>query len=198
MMSENKEKKTQNKKPGRIRKSFSSRQFKSGAYSSVITVIVIALVVIVNLVFNKLDLSTDLTSDSLFTLTKESQKVLKDVKDDITIYYMVASGSEQDYIQRVIKQYNKISDNIKVVKKDPVVYPNFSKKYVDDAVSDNDVIVVDNTTGAAKYVSNSDMLYSDQYSYYSTGSSEEYLDVEGQITSAIRMFFLPIRKRSIW
>ena len=104
MMSENKEKKTQNKKPGRIRKSFSSRQFKSGAYSSVITVIVIALVVIVNLVFNKLDLSTDLTSDSLFTLTKESQKVLKDVKDDITIYYMVASGSEQDYIQRVIKQ----------------------------------------------------------------------------------------------
>ena len=160
-MSENKEKKTQNKKPGRIRKSFSSRQFKSGAYSSVITVIVIALVVIVNLVFNKLDLSTDLTSDSLFTLTKESQKVLKDVKDDITIYYMVASGSEQDYIQRVIKQYNKISDNIKVVKKDPVVYPNFSKKYVDDAVSDNDVIVVDNTTGAAKYVSNSDMLYSD-------------------------------------
>ena len=54
-MSENKEKKTQNKKPGRIRKSFSSRQFKSGAYSSVITVIVIALVVIVNLVFNKLD-----------------------------------------------------------------------------------------------------------------------------------------------
>ena len=134
-MSENKEKKTQNKKPGRIRKSFSSRQFKSGAYSSVITVIVIALVVIVNLVFNKLDLSTDLTSDSLFTLTKESQKVLKDVKDDITIYYMVASGSEQDYIQRVIKQYNKVSDNIKVVKKDPVVYPNFSKKYVDDAVS---------------------------------------------------------------
>ena len=124
-MSENKEKKTQNKKPGRIRKSFSSRQFKSGAYSSVITVIVIALVVIVNLVFNKLDLSTDLTSDSLFTLTKESQKVLKDVKDDITIYYMVASGSEQDYIQRVIKQYNKVSDNIKVVKKDPVVYPNF-------------------------------------------------------------------------
>ena len=127
-MSENKEKKTQNKKPGRIRKSFSSRQFKSGAYSSVITVIVIALVVIVNLVFNKLDLSTDLTSDSLFTLTKESQKVLKDVKDDITIYYMVASGSEQDYIQRVIKQYNKVSDNIKVVKKDPVVYPNFSDR----------------------------------------------------------------------
>lgn len=185
-MSEKKENVTRNKEPGRIKRSFTSRQFKSGAYSSVITVIVIALVVVVNMVFNKLDLSTDLTSDSLFTLTKDSRKVLKDVKDDITIYYMVAKGEEQDYIQRVIKQYNKISDHIKVVTKDPVVYPNFSKKYVDDAVSDNDVIVVDETTGAAKYVSCDDMLYQDQYSYYTSGSSEQYLDVEGQVTSAIQ------------
>ena len=185
-MSEKKENLTQNKEPGRIKRSFTSRQFKSGAYSSVITVIVIALVVVVNMVFNKLDLSTDLTSDSLFTLTKDSQKVLKDVKDDITIYYMVAKGEEQDYIKRVIKQYNKVSDHIKVVTKDPVVYPNFSRKYVDDAVSDNDVIVVDETTGAAKYVSSDEMLYSDQYSYYTSGSSEQYLDVEGQITSAIQ------------
>ncbi len=185
-MSEKKENLTQNKEPGRIKRSFTSRQFKSGAYSSVITVIVIALVVVVNMVFNKLDLSTDLTSDSLFTLTKDSQKVLKDVKDDITIYYMVTKGEEQDYIKRVIKQYNKVSDHIKVVTKDPVVYPNFSRKYVDDAVSDNDVIVVDETTGAAKYVSSDEMLYSNQYSYYTSGSSEQYLDVEGQITSAIQ------------
>lgn len=185
-MSEKKENLTQNKEPGRIKRSFTSRQFKSGAYSSVITVIVIALVVVVNMVFNKLDLSTDLTSDSLFTLTKDSQKLLKDVKDDITIYYMVTKGEEQDYIKRVIKQYNKVSDHIKVVTKDPVVYPNFSRKYVDDAVSDNDVIVVDETTGAAKYVSSDEMLYSDQYSYYTSGSSEQYLDVEGQITSAIQ------------
>ena len=185
-MSEKKENLTQNKEPGRIKRSFTSRQFKSGAYSSVITVIVIALVVVVNMVFNKLDLSTDLTSDSLFTLTKDSQKVLKDVKDDITIYYMVTKGEEQDYIKRVIKQYNKVSDHIKVVTKDPVIYPNFSRKYVDDAVSDNDVIVVDETTGAAKYVSSDEMLYSDQYSYYTSGSSEQYLDVEGQITSAIQ------------
>ncbi len=172
------------KQPGKIKRSFTSRQFRSGAYSSLITVIVIALVVIINLAFSKLDLSTDLTSDSLFTLSRESRKALKNVKDDITIYYMVSDGSEQDYIQRVIKQYNKVSEHIKVVKKDPVVYPNFSKKYVDDQVSDNDVIVVDNTTGASKYVSNEEMYYSDQYSYY--GSSEQYLDVEGQVTSAIQ------------
>ena len=197
-MSENKEKKTQNKKPGRIRKSFSSRQFKSGAYSSVITVIVLTLVVIVNLVFNKLDLSTDLTSDSLFTLTKESQKVLKDVKDDITIYYMVANGSEQDYIQRVIKQYNKVSDNIKVVKKDPVVYPNFSKKYVDDAVSDNDVIVVDNTTEQPSMSPTVICCILTSTAIIVPEAPRSIWMSRDRSHQQSRMFFLPIRKRSIW
>ena len=97
-MSEKKENLTQNKEPGKIKRSFTSRQFKSGAYSSVITVIVIALVVVVNMVFNKLDLSTDLTSDSLFTLTKESQKTLKNVKDDITIYGIYKGKRAKRYI----------------------------------------------------------------------------------------------------
>lgn len=190
-MSENKEENKQGmekkeKKPhaSGIKKSFASRQFRSGAYSSLITVIVIALVVIINLAFGKLDLSTDLTSDSLFTLSKETKNILKDVKDDVTVYYMVAKGEEQDYIQRVLKQYNKVSDHVKMVRKDPVIYPNFAKKYVDDQVSQNDVIVVNEKTNAAKYISNGDMYYSNDYSYY--GSSEQYLDVEGRVTSAIQ------------
>jgi ABC-2 type transport system permease protein len=83
----------------------------------------------------------------------------------------------------VLKKYKKVSDHVKLVTKDPVVYPNFSKQFVDDTVSDNDVIVVNETTGAAKYISNEDMYYSSQYSYYST---DQYLDVEGQVTSAIQ------------
>ena len=163
-----------------------NRQFKSGAYNTILTVIVIALVVIANLVFNKLELSTDLTSDSLFTLSDETKEVLEGTEDKITIYYMVEKGSEQDYIQRVVNQYKKVADNVSVVTKDPVVYPNFTKQYVDDDVSNNDVVVVDETTGAAKYISNGDMYYQDNYSYYSSGSSQYYLDVEGRITSAIQ------------
>ena len=39
------------KSSGGIKKSFTNRKFKSGAYSSFITVLVIAIVVVVNLVF---------------------------------------------------------------------------------------------------------------------------------------------------
>lgn len=178
----NKEKKK--KGSGKWKKSFSSQQFKSGAYSSVITVLVIAFVVVINLVFGKLDLSTDLSSGKLFTLSKETQNVVKDAEDKITIYYMVQEGKEVDYIDRVIKQYDKISDQVKVVKKDPVVYPGFAEQYVDAEVSSNDVIVVDETTGAAKYISNGDMYY--QTSDYYSSSTLQYLDVEGRVTSAIQ------------
>lgn len=183
-MSNEKKKK---KSSGVIKKSFSSQQFKSGAYSTFITVLVIALVVVINLVFHKLNLSTDLSSDNLFTLSKETQTVVKDLKDDITIYYMVQKGSEDDYIQRVVERYKKISNHVKVVTKDPVIYPGFSKQFVNDEVSDNDVIVVNEATNAAKYISSTQMHYStSSYSSYSSDSGEEYLDAEGRITSAIQ------------
>ena len=86
------------KSSGDIKKSFTNRKFKSGAYSSFITVLVIAIVVVVNIVFGKLDLSTDLSSNSLFTLSKDTKKALKSAKNDVTLYYMVSNGKETDYI----------------------------------------------------------------------------------------------------
>ena len=128
-----------------IKRSFTNKQFRSGAYSSVLTVLVIAIVVVVNLVFGKLDLSTDLSSGSYFTLSKTTKKILKQVDSDITIYYMVQDGSEQDYISNALKQYNKVSKHVKVKRIDPVVNPGFAKKQgIDDEISSNDVIVVNN------------------------------------------------------
>lgn len=169
-----------------IKRSFINKQFRSGAYSSVLTVLVIAIVVVVNLVFGKLDLSTDLSSGSYFTLSKTTKKILKQVDSDITIYYMVQDGSEQDYISNALKQYNKVSKYVKVKRIDPVVNPGFAKKQgIDDEISSNDVIVVNNKTKSAKYISNEDM-YIESNSMYSSGSSSTSLDVEGQVTAAIQ------------
>ncbi len=169
-----------------IKRSFTNKQFRSGAYSSVLTVLVIAIVVVVNLVFGKLDLSTDLSSGSYFTLSKTTKKILKQVDSDITIYYMVQDGTEQDYISNALKQYNKVSKHVKVKRIDPVVNPGFAKKQgIDDEISSNDVIVVNNKTKSAKYISNEDM-YIESNSMYSSGSSSTSLDVEGQVTAAIQ------------
>lgn len=174
------------KRSAQLKKSFTSRQFQSGAYSTFITVLVIAIVVVINMMFSKLDLSTDLSQGSLFTLSKDTKEILKNNNKKITLNYMVTSGSEMDYIENVLDQYAKASGKISVKKVDPVVNPAFaSKNNITDEVSVNDVIVVNEESGSAKYVSASDMYYS-QSSGYSTSQGNYYLDVEGQITSAIQ------------
>jgi ABC-2 type transport system permease protein len=185
---EKKEKNIKSKKVG-MKASFHNQQFKSGAYSSFVTILVIALVVILNLVFAKLDLSTDLSTGSLYTLTKDTKQVIKAAKDPVRIYYMVKNGNQQDNISRALKQYNKISSRCQVITKDPVVYPEFGKQFgISNDISDNDVIVVNQRTKVAKYISNSDMYYSESSDYYNSSSSsgEQYLDVEGKVTSAIQ------------
>ena len=167
-----------------IKKSFSSHRLKTGAYSSFVTVLLVALIVVVNLVFGKLELTTDLSSGGLFTLSKETKELAKDIEDEVTIYYMVQDGSEFDYIEKVIKQYDKLGKNIKVVSKDPVANPGFAAQYVEDEISDNDVIVVNENTGAAKYVSNGEMYY--QTTDYYSQKNLEYLDVEGRVTAAVQ------------
>ena len=178
------------KKSGSIKKSFQTGQFKSGAYSSVVTVLVIALVIVLNLVVGKLDLSTDLSKGNLFTLSKETKKILKNSRKDITFYYMVSSGSENEYIENVLKQYKKASKHISIKKVDPVANPAFASKYdITDDVSSNDVIVAVDADKTAKLVSGSEMYYSEQDysgSYSSSSNSNYYLDAEGQLTSAIQ------------
>ena len=162
-----------------------SQQFKSGTYSSILIVLVIAIVVVCNLVFGKLDLTTDLSSGSLFTLSKETKKVMKELDQDVTIYYMVQEGEEESYIDNVLKQYKKVSSHVTVKKVDPVVNPGFAKKQgIDDEIESNDVIVVNKKTKSAKYLASTDLYYST--TDYSSGSASYYLDVEGKVTSAIQ------------
>lgn len=170
-----------------IKKSFQSRQFQSGAYSSVVTVLVIAIVIVLNLVVGQLDLSTDLSKGNLFTLSKETKKILGDTKKGITLYYMVAEGNENEYIDNVLKEYGSTSKKITVKKIDPVVNPAFASQYdITEEVASNDVIVVENDSKTARLVSGSEMYYSEQDPSNPYGSANYYLDVEGQITSAIQ------------
>lgn len=158
---------------------------KSGVYNSLVSTLVIVLVVAANLLFGKANLATDLSSGSLFTLSRETKTMAGKLKQDVTIYYMVEDGEENEYINNVLKQYKKLSDKVTLKKVDPVENPGFAKKQgVEEDVTSNDVIVVNNQTKASRYVSASDMLPTE--TDYTTGQSSQYLDVEGQVTSAIQ------------
>lgn len=174
-----------NKFFNKIKTSFTGRKFKSGAYVSIISAVVIALVLLINLIISEFDLKIDLSSNKIYTLTDETKEYIKNMKDDVTIYYMVDTGKEAPVIKKIAEKFDSFSDKITLVEKDPIKYPAFAKEYVDNEVSSNSFIVVNNRTNQAKYVDYSEMLIqqfnAQTLKYYTVG-----VDAEGRLISAIQ------------
>ena len=167
-----------------IKSSFKNRKFKMGGYQTLIMVIVIILVIGLNLVVNKMNITVDLSSQKMFTLTEDTTNLVKKIDDKVTLYYICQDGSEMDQIEKVVNKYDGLG-NVKVVKKDPVVYPNFSKTYTDEEVESNDVIVVNESNEKSKVVKGADMIINDM-DYQTMSNSSYTLDAEGQLTAAIQ------------
>lgn len=169
----------------RVKNSFTTRKFRGGAYATALSVIAIAMVLVVNLIVTKLDISIDLTSDGKYSLNEETISLLKGLEDDITIYYLVAGGEEITYFDKLFSKYDDYGSKVTLAYKDPVLYPKFAAGYVDDEVTDQSFLVVNETTGRAKYVPYSDLLVMEfdysTYNYTTTG-----IDLEGQLDAAIQ------------
>ena len=168
-----------------IKQSFTPKRIKSGAYHSSIIAAVIAIVVVINLMVTQMNVQIDLSDDSMYTLTEETRNLVAGLDDDITVYYVVQDGAQTPEIQNIVKQYNGLSGKVRVVEKDPVLYPNFTSDYTDEEVENESIIVVNKTTGISKYVPYTNMLVS-EIDYTTYQSTTTAIDVEGQITSAIQ------------
>ena len=167
-----------------FKNSFQSRKFKSGAYATTMSVIVVAIVLVINVLVSQFGWKLDVSKNSMFTLSKTTKDVLKDLQDDITIYYLVQPGNEYKYFQNLAEKYDNTSSRVTLEYKDPVVYPKFSAQYTDERVSENSVIVVDNKTNRSKYIDGSKML---SISYNQMGQSTPTgIDFEGKVTAAIQ------------
>ena len=167
----------------RITRPVSGRaRFRAGALGSVLAVVCVAAVVCANLGAAKLDWSKDFSSGKLYTLSSATKKMASSLTQDVTLYYMAGDSQVEEHIQKVLRQYKKL-DHIRVKQKDPSIYTGFAKKYVGEDANQNDVIVVNDKTKEAKLVDADSMYYQDYSSDYT--SSSQYLDVEGQVSSAI-------------
>ncbi len=178
----------------KMNQAFSSRQFKMGAFQTVLTVIVLAVIVILNMLVSKMNIIVDLSSDKKYSLTEESIKMIKELNDNVSLFYMYEEGSDasdnNDIVKKVLDQYESAGSNIALSAKDPKKLPQFATQYTDgkvrsEDVNNQDVIVVNETTKKVKHISVADMLIEQQDPY--TGySSVSTLDVEGQVTAEIK------------
>ena len=154
-----------------VRDSFNTRTFRAGGYSAAAALIVIAIAVAVNLFAGALPASIthiDTTSSGLFTLSAQTEQLVSALDKDVTIYWIVQSGSEDSTISELLDRYAGLSSRVSISKKDPVVYPNFASQYTSDMLYNNSLIVVSGER--SQYVSYTDIYVTDYSSYYMTGS----------------------------
>ena len=157
---------------------------KGGSYAIALTVLVLALLIVVNILAGALPANLtklDISSSKLYSITSNTKAVVNALEQDVTIYWIVQSGQEDAVIENLLSKYDSLSDFLHVEKKNPDVYPTFAQQYTDETVSNNSLVVVSGEK--YRYVPYSD-IYVTQGSQFSYSYSTSF-DGEGAITSAI-------------
>ena len=95
---------------------------KGGTYSIVLTTIVLAILVVVNIFAQALPSSVtqyDISSTKLYSITSNTKVVVNALEEDVTIYWVVQNGKEDDVMEKLLDKYDTLSDHIKIKKKNP-------------------------------------------------------------------------------
>ena len=152
-----------------------------------ITGIVIASVVIFNMAIQELPSKyreIDLSSQKLYTIGEQTEKILKGLNKDVKMYFIAQEGTESSEIQKLLEKYEEGSKYVQVEQKDPAVNPTFVSQYTEDNISNNSVIVV--CGDKSKVVNYSDM-YETTIDYNTYSQQVTGFDGEGQLTSALNL-----------
>lgn len=158
--------------------------FRGGTYSLLMTVVVLAILVVINIFVGQLPATMtqiDMSSTKLYSITSNTKVVVNNLEKDVTIYWIVQADKEDAYIENLLNKYDSLSDHIDVVKKNPDIFPTFAEQYTDETIQNNCLVV--ECGDKYRYISYNDIYVqeADMYSYSYTTS----FDGEGAITSAI-------------
>ena len=161
-------------------------RLRSGIYASAVTVLVVVLAVLLNLIVRAIPTKYtefDLSEAGLYTLSDSSKDIVHALTQDVTIYYLAETGSEDAIITKLLDRYASESSHIKWETKDPAVYPTFAAQYGVQSAENGSLILVSGEKSAVLAASD---LYDYDYSdYYTTGAANVTFGGEKQISSAI-------------
>ncbi|MCD8231012.1 MAG: GldG family protein [Clostridiales bacterium] len=163
-----------------------TRTAKVGGYSFIVTIVVLAILILINVAVSKLPSTWtqfDISAAQLYSVTSSTKAVAQNLDEEVTIYWITQEGEEDTVIEKLLNVYDALSDNITVEKKNPDIYPTFAEQYTDETVENNSLVVESGDT--YRYIAYSDIYVSDYTDYYTTGSVAYSFDGESEITTAI-------------
>ncbi len=103
-----------------------TRQTKYGAYATVYILVVVAVLGAVNFLANRYDKSYDSTANKQFSLSDQTVKVVKNLKNDVRMYYF-DDATRFPQARDLLDRYAAISPKLHVDYIDPVKKPQQAK-----------------------------------------------------------------------
>lgn len=163
----------------------SRKKLSTAVFSVSFIAVAVALSVVVNLMVNAIPsdkTAIDCSYSKLYSITEDTKTAMKKLKEDVTIYALVAESKKDSQIDTVLKRYEDLSKHISVEYVNPSKKPYFYQDYTDQAPTKNSLIVV---SGRRSRVIDYYDIYHYEASSYSYSSELTGFDAEGQLTSAI-------------
>ena len=115
-----------------------SRQTKYGAYAFVYTLVVLAVIVLLNWLSNTHNKNVDVTANKQYTLSDQTKKVVGNLKSDVNLYYFDQSAS-YERARDILDRYANLSSKLKISYVDPDKKPDIAR--VEGARAMGDIIV---------------------------------------------------------
>ncbi|MCL2053668.1 MAG: Gldg family protein [Oscillospiraceae bacterium] len=173
-----------------------SKRLRYGSAALAITVIVVALVVLLNVIVSMLgdryNLKIDLTPDGIFDISEQSKSYLQSLEQDVEMVVMIdeakLSTAENIYFKHgyeVLKKYALYSDRVNLKFVDMTQDPTYAERYsaiYRGSISPEDIII--NSYGRMRVVSLYD-LYNSEFSYQTYRNEIVSSKAEQVLTSAV-------------
>lgn len=117
-----------NPKPATLANTVAARQARYGATATLYTIVVVAILVLLNWLGNRYNKSYDTTSNKRFTLSQETQRLVKNLKGDATITY-IDKASNFGQSRGMLDRYKNLSPKIRVQYIDYQKQPTVARAY---------------------------------------------------------------------
>lgn len=182
--------------PGKSKGAGKGKRLKHGALAVTFTVIFVAAIVLINIIFNmvlaRFDISADLSDNSMYTIDDTTAEYLSGVEDNISIIVAsdeaafengILQGGQQygKQVSQIIRSFAGANSRISAQYKDLDSNPAFYSKYgatlqagsiiVESEKTGRNVIITSNDYLSPKYTYNGQEIdYQTFYTYYQMGA----------------------------
>ncbi len=108
------------------------RRGKSGIYSVVLSLILLAVLVVVNMIVGSLPAKhtmLDTTASGQYEISGTTESFISGIDENVTIYYVVPDGYEDSTLTSFLERYVSMSQKLNLKYVDPLEDPAFLDKY---------------------------------------------------------------------